>query len=1175
MKRAAANFPEGDLTTSPDFESGKASWLARMLFLSLACLIAMSIVSLINLYWLRQAGWWRNHTHLMIEQIDSVEKSVTLASAWYHMYQYTSDMGGLWRSEKELHNTQDQLRALRRLALDNVFQRERIDRLNQQITLWLRQKYVRADPSTPFFNASSILHAMRDHEEELLALRSTQMETWRAATFYMNCGLLLFSVISLVFLWRKWNQENHWMRALLNRLSEAEARFQAFMDYSPLLAFIKTRDSDLIYSNQPWNRLMGTRVDPDEGKIPAEELAERFHKHDRHVFETNAPQEFLEEVTSSDGTVRQFLILMFPFSIGNQSKLLGSLALDVTEAKRTQKALETSEQRLRLALQSGSMEVWEADLKTQEIHFRPGILGAPGEDVPRMVSFQEAQQFISPEFYKEVGEKFELALASRGTYQVTYRSIFGRWISSTGSVQCDESGQPVRVIGFVQDQTEKIEAERTLAELRRLHDSILRCAHVALISIDKDRVVTSWNPAAERLLGYSAEEVIGKVTPDQWHDPAEVRARAKELGLKGHLHSDPFLSEALLRGEYTQECTFTRKDGIRVPVRLTITPIYDSNGGLIGFLKHASDISELRRANHQIQELNQALQDTVSGWAKLDAQGRFVNVNKAYADTCGYEPNELIGVSWLSTVHPDDLPAASECHQRVLSEGRAEARVRGIRKNGPVFNEEVFLAKACDHLGNLVGCYCFMRDISARVEAEQNLAASERRYRELFEMNPLPCWIYDPRTLRFLAVNEAATRHYGYSQSEFLGMDVRTIRVPEEVGLVERELERFTKLGSWTSGPWHHRLRDGTRIEVELAARRLSENARLEVIRDITEQRQAELIRQSEAKLQEAQRIARLGSWELDTRSGAVSWSPETYRIFGLDDHKGKFLLDEFLAMVHPSDRDQVASAVTDSVRQNQRYDLQFRIVRRDGELRYIHGRGQFSNGSRQRLAGTMLDITDEKRTQEALEQSLRQKELLLKEIHHRVKNNLQVISSLLNMQAAVIEETSAVSALHESERRVMAMAGIHERLYGHERLDRIDFGEYAGALVQDLLVSYAAEGSQVEAEYALCPVDLHIEQAVPCGLILNELVTNVIKYAYPNGAAGMVFVHLQQLPGQKLRLSVADRGPGLPAGFDWKNSSSMGASIVRLLTRQLGGTLEIESSSAGASFSVIFPKMA
>src|SRR5579884_190778 len=304
-------------------EHSKASRLARMLFLSLACLIAISILSIVNLYSLRKAGWWRNHTHIVIEQIETVEGFTSLAGAWYQMFQSTGDTGGLWRSERELRRAAAQVRTLRTLVADNPSQQERLARLEQQIDIWLREKYVHPNRSQAFLNAGAILHEMRNQEQDLLAQRSNQMEIWRAATFWLNCTLLLFALLALAFLWRKWLQEDRWTNVLLTRLSEAEARFQAFMDHSPLLAFIKTRESRLIYSNQPRKRLIGNHADPSTRAVRAEDLADGSSRHDRRVFESNEPHEFVEELALPDGSSRWFHIVLFPFSIGNESTLLG------------------------------------------------------------------------------------------------------------------------------------------------------------------------------------------------------------------------------------------------------------------------------------------------------------------------------------------------------------------------------------------------------------------------------------------------------------------------------------------------------------------------------------------------------------------------------------------------------------------------------------------------------------------------------------------------------------------------------------------------------------------------------------------------------------------------------------------------------------------------------------
>lgn len=140
-------------------------------------------------------------------------------------------------------------------------------------------------------------------------------------------------------------------------------------------------------------------------------------------------------------------------------------------------------------------------------------------------------------------------------------------------------------------------------------------------------------PSASRLRqGPDAGEVVGHATPDLWHDRGDITVGAKQLASEDSYPSDPLFAEALRRGEYIQECIFVRKDGFKIPVRLTITPILAEDRSLIGFLEHATDISELRRASHQVRELHKVLQDTMSGWAKLDLEDRYVEVNGAFAE---------------------------------------------------------------------------------------------------------------------------------------------------------------------------------------------------------------------------------------------------------------------------------------------------------------------------------------------------------------------------------------------------------------------------------------------------------------------------------------------------------------------------------------------------------------
>jgi two-component sensor histidine kinase/PAS domain-containing protein len=208
-------------------------------------------------------------------------------------------------------------------------------------------------------------------------------------------------------------------------------------------------------------------------------------------------------------------------------------------------------------------------------------------------------------------------------------------------------------------------------------------------------------------------------------------------------------------------------------------------------------------------------------------------------------------------------------------------------------------------------------------------------------------------------------------------------------------------------------------------------------------------------------------------------------------------------------------------------------------------------------------DITEQKRTQRALESALAEKTILLKEIHHRVKNNLAVVCSLLSMKADAVTNPTAKQALLESQQRVYSMALIHEHLYGNERLDRINFADYATQLVRRLHAAVATEPDRIAIELALEPIELAIEQAVPCALILNELLTNAFKYAFRGRSRGRIAISFRTSSAGFHELAVEDDGVGIqPNRTGETNGNSLGLRIVHVLTRQLDGTLEQEPCS-------------
>jgi two-component sensor histidine kinase len=228
-----------------------------------------------------------------------------------------------------------------------------------------------------------------------------------------------------------------------------------------------------------------------------------------------------------------------------------------------------------------------------------------------------------------------------------------------------------------------------------------------------------------------------------------------------------------------------------------------------------------------------------------------------------------------------------------------------------------------------------------------------------------------------------------------------------------------------------------------------------------------------------------------------------------------------------------------------------------------------------------LVDITDRKRTEMALRDSeerlkvaLHEKEVLLKEIHHRVKNNLQVVCSLLRLQCDTIEDSTLRELFYESELRVRSMALIHETLYQTPDISRFHLAPFLRTLSAELFRAYGVDPQHIALTISIDEVVLPLDAAIPCGLILNELLSNALKHAFPNGGRGDVRVGLQARTDRQVLLRVADTGVGLPKGFDVCQTDSLGLQLVSALTEQLQGTIAVERDG-GTALTVTFPLVA
>lgn len=227
------------------------------------------------------------------------------------------------------------------------------------------------------------------------------------------------------------------------------------------------------------------------------------------------------------------------------------------------------------------------------------------------------------------------------------------------------------------------------------------------------------------------------------------------------------------------------------------------------------------------------------------------------------------------------------------------------------------------------------------------------------------------------------------------------------------------------------------------------------------------------------------------------------------------------------------------------------------------------------RLAGyiaTAADITERIKAEQATRRSLHQKEVLLKEIHHRVKNNLQVISSLLNLQSGQQVDQRTREVFSDSQSRIRAMSLIHEQLYQSQDLELVEFHDYITSLTMAQYQTHRREGQSIDLRVDAQDVDLGIDQAIPCGLIINELVANAIKHGVAEREKGIVRVRFQRQEDGRYRLDVTDDGPGLPDDFDWGRTETLGLRLVSMLTDQLKGEIRVEKADhTGTQFVLCF----
>lgn len=427
--------------------------------------------------------------------------------------------------------------------------------------------------------------------------------------------------------------------------------------------------------------------------------------------------------------------------------------------------------------------------------------------------------------------------------------------------------------------------------------------------------------------------------------------------------------------------------------------------------------------------------------------------------------------------------------------------------------------------------------------------------------------------------NAAAQRTFGYAPEEVIGKHVGMLYESNAQQAKVTDEELYTK-GVY-SGEVTNVRKNGERFVAFLSASVLKNEAgeivgAMGVSRDISEVKQAEeQLRAQSAKLNAVFESSSHLIWTLDANLCLTSFNQNYARFFRKHYGKDVYVGLNMAAseMVSSNEYNSFWVQKDKAVLQGEGQHFETKLVDIHGNTvwREIYLNPIFEdNGNVREISGIGHDITEKKLAEEKIRQSLQEKEVLLKEVHHRVKNNLQVISSILNLQSSYVKDQGTLNILKESQNRIKSMAFIHESLYQTKDFSSINFSEYVVNLSHNLIQSYSNFDNEIKLNLDIQNVFLNLDLAIPCGLIINEIVSNALKYAFVDKMEDCEVSVKMTLADENLVLVVADNGIGLPAEIDYRNTQSLGLQLVVTLTDQLNGTIEMDATN-GTKYTIIF----
>lgn len=588
---------------------------------------------------------------------------------------------------------------------------------------------------------------------------------------------------------------------------------------------------------------------------------------------------------------------------------------------------------------------------------------------------------------------------------------------------------------------------------------------------------------------------------------------------------------------------------------------------------------ETQRKLETSQEISKSVfNSSIDTIISTDLENNITEVSPSACYAFKYNKEEFMSLNARDLYARDDEFKAIS--NSLKNDGFYIGEVTNVRKDGTEFTCFLSCAVMRNKKGDQIGYMGISRDITDLKKAEEELIKSEKKYRDLF-INLGDALVIVDRDNRIIDLNNAAKKLF--DSNECIGRQLFDFIHPEDMEYVKARSKEFREKGSIVNVEFRIKNTQGIKY-VNLSSTAIYEGNKYvgsrDIIRDVTQEKEyQELIRKQTSHLKSIfENKSDVIMCTLDHKFNITAFNSKLEEFikyhFDVKLEIGMNFMKLLLQNVSKKVEENLIKFYEQTIHGN---PTQFDGIlkgRNDEEIWIetflspitVEGSAKYD------VAVMAMDITDKKEAEIAITKSLQEKEVLLKEVHHRVKNNLQVISSILNLQSSYVKDENTLDILRESQNRVKSMSFIHESLYRSKDFSQVNFSDYLNNLINNVVHTFLLPDKDVYLETDLGAVNLNLDQAIPCGLILNELLTNAMKYAFEGIDEPKLEVKIFE-KDSKVSIWIMDNGIGLPEDFKIDETDSLGLQLVQTLTDQLDGTLEMKTGD-GTKYLLTFEKM-